>query len=110
MCAAVDGRGSVGFDLVAEEDGTGESDVMASRASAATIPPIECPIRIVWTEGSTVGEGVAAATSRSMTLFWSLHVHLFSSSDLLENILRRIYHSLKCPTHSFRSPLVSNLG
>ena len=48
---------------------------MAKRASAATMPPIEWPMRIVWTEGSIVGEGVEAATSRSMTLFWSLQVH-----------------------------------
>ena len=52
--------------------GIGESEVIARRDSAATIPPMECPIRIVSTEGSMVGEGVEAATSRSMTLFWSL--------------------------------------
>lgn len=41
--------------------------------SAATMPPIEWPTRIVRTEGSMVGEGVELATSRSMILFWSLH-------------------------------------
>lgn len=38
------------------------------------MPPIEWPIRMVRTHGSTVGEGVQLATSRSMTLFWSLRV------------------------------------
>ena len=64
----VDGRGSIGSELVFE-GGIGESDVMAKSVSAATIPPIECPINMVCTDGSTVGEGVDAATSRSMTLF-----------------------------------------
>lgn len=45
---------------------------MERRVSAATMPPMEWPIRIVWTEGSMVGEGVLLATSRSMILFWSL--------------------------------------
>lgn len=65
----VNGRGSVESKLVSEEDGTGESDVMVRMVSAATMPPIECPIKIVWTDGSIVGEGVETATSRSMTLF-----------------------------------------
>ena len=59
---------------------TGWSPIMDRIVSAATMPPIECPMRIVCTEGSTVGEGVELATSRSMTLFCS--------------------HSLKRPTHS----------
>ena len=65
----MDGRGSVGSDLTCENDGIGESDVIARRVSAATMPPMECPIKIVWTAGSTVGEGVEASTSRSITLF-----------------------------------------
>ena len=64
----MDGRGPVESDLVSEDE-TGESDVMVRRVSAATIPPIECPIKIVCTEGSIVGEGVDAATSRSITVF-----------------------------------------
>ena len=57
-----------------EEEGVemGCSEVMLRRVSAATMPPIEWPIRITRTEGSMVGEGVWAATSRSITLFWSL--------------------------------------
>lgn len=51
------------------EVGMGESEVMERRASAATIPPIECPTKTVRTEGSMVGEGVEAETSRSMTTF-----------------------------------------
>ena len=52
--------------------GKGCSFAIRSRVSAATIPPIECPIRIVCTDGSTVGDGVACATSISITLFSSL--------------------------------------
>lgn len=50
----------------------GVSRAILSSVSAATIPPILCPIKTTRTEGSTVGEGVWAETSRSMTLFWSL--------------------------------------
>ena len=64
--AALEGRGSAGAVV---EGGMGASEQMARRVSAATMPPIEWPSNIVWTEGSTVGEGVDAATSRSMTLF-----------------------------------------
>jgi hypothetical protein len=58
---------------VEEEDG-GRGWSLASRrsVSAATMPPIEWPIRTVWTDGSTVGEGVECSTSMSMTRFWSL--------------------------------------
>ena len=55
-----------------DEGGIGGSDMMDSRVSAPTMPPIEWPVRMTRTEGSIVGEGVAAETSRSMTLFWSL--------------------------------------
>ena len=48
------------------------SDRMESRVSAATIPPMEWPTKTVRTEGSMVGEGVEAETSRSMTTFCSL--------------------------------------
>lgn len=107
----MDGRGWIGSNLVPEDDGTGESEVIVRRVSAATMPPIECPIRIVWTEGSTVGEGVEAATSRSMTLFCSLRMQLVSSLRLIEcKVWRPAYHSLNRPTQSFKSPLVSNLG
>lgn len=49
--------------------GTGWSRAMLMRVSAATMPPIECPTSTTRTEGSMVGEGVLAATSRSITLF-----------------------------------------
>ena len=75
----MEGRGPVVSSLVPEDEGTGESEVIVRRVSAATIPPMECPIKIVCTEGSIVGEGVEAATSRSMTLFWSLRIHLVNS-------------------------------
>jgi hypothetical protein len=52
--------------------GTGSSRAMLINVSAATMPPMECPHRITCTEGSTVGDGVPLATSRSMTLSWSL--------------------------------------
>ena len=65
--AAVEGLGVGGCG------GIGVSAMMERRVSAATMPPMLCPIRMVWTEGSMVGEGVEAATSRSMTLFWSLY-------------------------------------
>lgn len=55
-----------------EERGMGVSRVMERRVSAATMPPIEWPMRITRTPGSMVGEGVFWATSRSMTLFCSL--------------------------------------
>jgi hypothetical protein len=59
--------------------GKGCSFARMRRVSAATIPPIECPIRIVCTDGSTVGDGVACATSISITLFSSLdRSHLVS--------------------------------
>ena len=58
--------------FVDEGGGRGGSEVMDRRVSAATMPPMECPMRIVCTEGSTVGDGVPAETSRSMTTFWSL--------------------------------------
>ena len=48
------------------------SNAIARNVSAATIPPIEWPIKITRTEGSIVGEGVEAETSISITLFWSL--------------------------------------
>ena len=52
---------------VGEELSTARSEVMDRRVSAATIPPIEWPIKMVWTEGSIVGEGVLLETSRSIT-------------------------------------------
>ena len=111
LCVAVGAKEGVLFDVgfEGEWDGMGKSEVIARRVSAATMPPMECPTRIVWTEGSMVGEGVEAATSRSMTLFWSL----FYQNRLRyhEECSRECrYHSRKRPTHSFKSPLVSNLG
>jgi hypothetical protein len=50
----------------------GRSLMMERRVSAATMPPMEWPTSMVLTDASTVGEGVWAATSRSMTLFRSL--------------------------------------
>ncbi len=49
--------------------GSGCSLSKESRVSAAIIPPIEWPIRMVCTDGSIVGDGVECATSMSMTLF-----------------------------------------
>lgn len=59
-------------DVDGEEESIGRSDVRARIVSAATMPPMEWPIRIVRTEGSTVGEGVALETSMSITFSWSL--------------------------------------
>jgi hypothetical protein len=58
--------------------GSGCSLARRRRVSAATIPPIECPMRIVWTDGSMVGDGVAFATSISITLFSSLETGFVS--------------------------------
>lgn len=52
-----------------EDGGKGWSRATLSSVSAATMPPIECPTSTTWTDGSTVGLGVSASTSRSMTLF-----------------------------------------
>ncbi len=54
------------------EGGTGTSDVMERRASAATMPPMEWPIKIVRTDGSMVGDGVDDETSISITTFCNL--------------------------------------
>lgn len=57
------------FKLLSEVVGLEETVRSFARArmvSAATMPPMECPIRIVWTEGSTVGEGVCLDTSISI--------------------------------------------
>jgi hypothetical protein len=74
--------GKLEVSLLDMEDmvgGKGCSFARRRRVSAATIPPIECPIRIVCTDGSTVGDGVACATSISITLFSSLdQSHLVS--------------------------------
>ena len=59
--------------------GIGGSDMMEIRVSAATMPPMEWPTRMTRTEGSMVGDGVLAATSKSMTLFWSLEIRTFES-------------------------------
>jgi hypothetical protein len=67
------------LDMEGVVGGKGCSFARRRRVSAATIPPIECPIRIVCTDGSTVGDGVACATSISITLFSSLdRSHLVS--------------------------------
>ena len=69
--------GEVSLELVLSESvpaEIGASEVIERRVSAATIPPIECPINIVWTLGSIVGEGVEAETSMSMTTFCSLKI------------------------------------
>jgi hypothetical protein len=58
--------------VLAVDEGNGSSDVIARSVSAATMPPMEWPIRMVWTEGSMVGEGVLEATSISITTFCSL--------------------------------------
>ena len=49
--------------------GIGGSEIIERTVSAPTMPPMEWPTRTTRTEGSTVGEGVDAETSRSMTLF-----------------------------------------
>ena len=61
VCAAVEGRGSEGWEDVVVVGWVvgemGKSALMERSVSAATMPPMLCPISIVWTEGSTVGEG-----------------------------------------------------
>ena len=106
----------------AEGGGRTCSDARRS-ASAQTIPPIEWPIRITWTDGSTVGDGVSFATSMSMTLSWSLcrekdQVRVVSTGVLKATILpqsccmagQNTNHSRNMSTHCFRSPRVSNFG
>jgi hypothetical protein len=88
----------------------GCSEDNSKRVSAPTMPPIEWPISITCTEGSMVGEGVEFATSMSMTLFWSLHHHHSVKSIRSRPGMMGMYHSRNRPTHSFKSPLVSNLG
>lgn len=66
MWAADEGAAIFGGGL---DGGTGSSAMMWRRVSAATIPPILWPTRMVRTLGSTVGEGVPAETSRSMMTF-----------------------------------------
>lgn len=109
--------------------GRGWSFARRRRVSAATMPPIEWPMRTVCTDGSTVGEGVDCATSMSMTLFCSLWFqkhgpdgqHKRFYSKLLLCLLLSVvgfkilcgglsHHSLNLSTQSFNSPLVSNFG
>ena len=54
--------------------------------SAATMPPMEWPMRITRTEGSTVGDGVSAATSMSITAFWSLYNVMLDDKNLTGSI------------------------
>ncbi len=68
--AAEDGEGGAS----SPGEAMGLSEVRAMTASAATMPPIEWPMRMVRTEGSIVGLGVCAATSRSITFSRSLVV------------------------------------
>ena len=62
--------------------GIGCSVESSRNVSAATMPPMEWPIRIVWTDGSTVGDGLPCAHSISMTLLVSL-VDCQNSGNLL---------------------------
>src|SRR3954447_17550373 len=94
--------------------GKGCSFARRRRVSAATIPPIECPIRIVCTDGSIVGDGVACATSMSITLFSSLdRSHLVSrpikccSAASAEGGGKYTHQSLNLRTQSLSSPRVS---
>jgi hypothetical protein len=115
-------HGKLEASLLDVEDvvgGKGCSFAIRRRVSAATIPPIECPIRIVWTGGSTVGDGVACATTISIILFSSLdRSHLVSrpircySSASAEVGREKKYtdHSLNLRTQSLSSPRVSNFG
>ena len=64
--------GNMNFSGLLGPDFTTWSSRIESKVSAATIPPIECVTRTVRTEGSTVGECVPAATSRSITRVCSL--------------------------------------
>jgi hypothetical protein len=73
--------GKFGTSGPEREDVVGGSGCSLARirsVSAATIPPIECPIRIVCTEGSIAGDGVECATSISITLFSSLGIDIVS--------------------------------
>lgn len=53
------------------------------------MPPIEWPIRTVWTDGSMVGEGVEWATSISITLFSSLSFGI-QDPDVSEDDLHQL--------------------
>lgn len=57
------------------------SEVMRRVVSAATMPPMEWPMRMVRTEGSMVGDGEAFSTSRSMIFSCNL-VLWFSYLDI----------------------------
>lgn len=94
----------------AVNEGMGCSEANSKRVSAPTMPPIEWPISITWTEGSMVGEGVEFETSMSITLFCSLPSHLISTIAREIGREEKRYHSRNLPTQSFKSPLVSNLG
>jgi hypothetical protein len=64
----------LGGSTVEEENvaSMGWSEVRERIVSAATMPPMEWPMRITWTEGSIVGEGVWEVTSMSITFSCSL--------------------------------------
>ena len=64
---SIDGGAVVVWSDDDGSEGIGCSDDSRRRVSAATIPPIEWPTRKTWTEGSTVGDAVRFATSKSMT-------------------------------------------
>ena len=58
LTVVLDGKfGASRFDAL-DFDGRGCSAARRRSVSAATIPPIECPQRMTWTEGSTIGDGV----------------------------------------------------
>lgn len=64
--------GKLGKDAELDSDdgaGIGCSKLRRLIASAPTMPPILCPQRITWTDGSIVGDGVELSTSISITLF-----------------------------------------
>ena len=83
------------------EYGIGVSEVIPMSVSAATIPPMEWPTRITLTEGSTVGEGVFAATSISITAFWSLYDIVSDKQRLWGSMWREV------PMDDSKSPRTS---
>jgi hypothetical protein len=117
-----DGKlGMSGLDRDVVVGGKGCSFASIRSVSAATIPPMECPMRIVCTDGSIAADGVRCATSISITLFSSLNTdfisHLAERCSTLKALVNQenrkswaAYHSRKRLTHSLSSPRVSNLG
>ena len=86
-CVVLDARfGALGLVLDVDA-GIGCSLARSNIDSAATMPPIEWPTSMVWTAGSTVGEGVPlfrAVRKQSHFILQRLHVLCnFKVNDLV---------------------------